>query len=66
VSHDSSRVVSYGSSRVVSHDSSQVESYDSSQVEIKSELSTVICNGKIFVNKDAAVIVQNTVNAGES
>jgi len=63
--NDSSRVVAYGSSQVVANGSSRVVAYGSSKVEIKSSRVTVLCNSKIFVNKQATVIVQDKINAAE-
>jgi hypothetical protein len=73
VARDSSTVVAWDSSKVVAWDSSTVDAWDSSTVvargsstvEIKSECSVVLCNGKIFVNKKATMIVQDKVEAGK-
>jgi hypothetical protein len=65
VAYGSSQVDAYGSSQVDAYGSSQVDAYGSSQVEIKSSCATVLCNRKIFVNKQATVIVQDKINAAE-
>ena len=64
--YGSNQVRAYGSSKVDAYGSSQVHAYDASQVKIKSKTAIVSCKDKIFINKQATVVVQNEVNAAEA
>ncbi len=55
VGYDSSTMVGYDSSTMVGYDSSRMEGHDSSTMEIKSNTAVAICNGKIYVSKEATV-----------
>jgi hypothetical protein len=61
----SSTVDAWGSSTVDARGSSTVDARGSSTVEISSDTAVVLCHGKIYVNEQATVIVQDKVNAAE-